>query len=186
MSEQCPRDWTEDFAHENGQYQSICCKCGWRFTGHKRRVICKTCGDSPDPAASKDHDWARSTPEPQRDDERSEAARRDELVRRYACFTMDDGVYEHPQGEHVAYADYEKLRARITTDAATIAAQDERIRELERVNDSIHKLIDDKESALFADNAKLREVVAAADAMWDYGNQPSEQYKAARAKLDQP
>jgi len=81
MSEQCPRDWTEDFAHENGQYQSICCKCGWRFTGHKRRVICKTCGDSPDPtpapdaAASKDHDWARSespdptpAPEPQRDD----------------------------------------------------------------------------------------------------------------------
>lgn len=30
-------------------------------------------------------------------------------VRRFACFTMEDGVYESASGEHVAYADYESL-----------------------------------------------------------------------------
>ena len=42
-SEGGTRDWTEDFAHENGQYQCKCLRCGEFFTGHKRRVICKAC-----------------------------------------------------------------------------------------------------------------------------------------------
>ena len=36
-------DWTEDFAHENGNYSCLCCRCGQAFVGHKRRVICKAC-----------------------------------------------------------------------------------------------------------------------------------------------
>jgi len=38
-----PRDWAEDFAHENGQYACICCECKQQFIGHKRRVVCKAC-----------------------------------------------------------------------------------------------------------------------------------------------
>lgn len=37
------RNWTEDFSHENGNYECICCECGHRFMGHKRRVICREC-----------------------------------------------------------------------------------------------------------------------------------------------
>ncbi len=35
------RDWFEDFSHENGNYHNTCCVCKERFTGHKRRVICR-------------------------------------------------------------------------------------------------------------------------------------------------
>lgn len=38
-----PSDWPEDFPHENGIYNCICCFCQGEFTGHKRRVCCKTC-----------------------------------------------------------------------------------------------------------------------------------------------
>jgi transcriptional regulator with XRE-family HTH domain len=38
------RDWQEDFAHENGNYQSRCRNCGELFNGHKRRILCKICG----------------------------------------------------------------------------------------------------------------------------------------------
>lgn len=37
------RHWTEDFPHENGQYQCRCVDCGQMFIGHKRRVVCKAC-----------------------------------------------------------------------------------------------------------------------------------------------
>jgi len=37
------RDWTEDAAHENGNYQCLCSTCGNTFIGHKRRVTCKAC-----------------------------------------------------------------------------------------------------------------------------------------------
>jgi hypothetical protein len=37
------KDWKEDFQHENGNYECICCSCGDRFFGHKRRVQCKQC-----------------------------------------------------------------------------------------------------------------------------------------------
>lgn len=37
------RDWPEDFLHENGNYQNLCCECGKLFFGHKRRVVCRSC-----------------------------------------------------------------------------------------------------------------------------------------------
>lgn len=47
-TKQPERDWTEDFGHENGNYQCICGDCGETFIGHKRRVTCKKCA-SPQP-----------------------------------------------------------------------------------------------------------------------------------------
>jgi hypothetical protein len=41
------RNWTEDFAHENGQYLHFCSRCGWEFVGHKRRIVCKVCAEAP-------------------------------------------------------------------------------------------------------------------------------------------
>jgi hypothetical protein len=38
-----PRDWQEDFSHENGNYNNDCMVCGEVFRGHKRRVVCKVC-----------------------------------------------------------------------------------------------------------------------------------------------
>ncbi len=38
-----PMDWVEDFDHENGCYQCKCDRCGGTFTGHKRRVVCRSC-----------------------------------------------------------------------------------------------------------------------------------------------
>jgi hypothetical protein len=37
------RNWTEDFEHENGNYQCRCIECKNMFIGHKRRVVCKVC-----------------------------------------------------------------------------------------------------------------------------------------------
>lgn len=38
-----PKNWPEDFPHENGNYHCHCCICGSYFIGHKRRVVCKEC-----------------------------------------------------------------------------------------------------------------------------------------------
>jgi len=38
-----PRDWPEDYPHDNGQYLNTCCGCNHIFTGHKRRNECKIC-----------------------------------------------------------------------------------------------------------------------------------------------
>jgi len=38
-----PRDWAEDFPHENGLYDCLCHGCGGKFLGHKRRPMCKEC-----------------------------------------------------------------------------------------------------------------------------------------------
>jgi len=40
------RNWTDDFIHENGNYQNECIKCHNLFMGHKHRVICKACSVS--------------------------------------------------------------------------------------------------------------------------------------------
>ena len=40
-----PKDWPEDFAHENGEYYCRCYVCNETFTGYKRRVICKECAN---------------------------------------------------------------------------------------------------------------------------------------------
>lgn len=42
-----PKDWAEDFSHENGNYQNVCMYCEEVFLGHKRRVICKQCWAQP-------------------------------------------------------------------------------------------------------------------------------------------
>ncbi len=40
-----PRDWVEDFSHENGNYVCQCCMCEKTFLGHKRRVVCQLCSE---------------------------------------------------------------------------------------------------------------------------------------------
>lgn len=40
-----PRNWTEDFEHENGCYENQCIKCDQFFFGYKRRVVCKECSN---------------------------------------------------------------------------------------------------------------------------------------------
>jgi len=49
MPEHSERDWTEDFPHENGNYTNKCSNCGEYFFGHKRRPLCKLCGDEQHP-----------------------------------------------------------------------------------------------------------------------------------------
>ncbi len=39
------RDWTEDFPHENGNYNCKCLMCGEMFIGHKRRFTCRVCAE---------------------------------------------------------------------------------------------------------------------------------------------
>ncbi len=41
-----PKNWTEDFSHENGNYICTCCYCGGQFLGHKRRVVCNVCHEA--------------------------------------------------------------------------------------------------------------------------------------------
>ena len=39
------RDFPEDAVQDpdNGAYRNTCYRCGWSFTGNKRRVFCKDC-----------------------------------------------------------------------------------------------------------------------------------------------
>ena len=39
-------DWTDDFSHENGNYENRCVRCDSTFYGHKRRLVCKKCYES--------------------------------------------------------------------------------------------------------------------------------------------
>jgi hypothetical protein len=41
-----PKNWIEDYPHENGNYVNKCIQCGEFFLGHKRRVICRECQTS--------------------------------------------------------------------------------------------------------------------------------------------
>jgi len=43
-----PRNWTEDYKYENGNYLCKCCQCDEYFYGHKRRPLCKECSDKYD------------------------------------------------------------------------------------------------------------------------------------------
>ena len=38
-----PKNWTEDYELENGNYTNYCCMCNQYFYGYKRRVVCKEC-----------------------------------------------------------------------------------------------------------------------------------------------
>lgn len=40
-----PRNWTEDYPHENGNYICFCKTCNNTFIGHKRRILCKECDE---------------------------------------------------------------------------------------------------------------------------------------------
>lgn len=40
------KDWTEDFEHENGNYQCLCISCQSYFLGYKRRNTCKECAST--------------------------------------------------------------------------------------------------------------------------------------------
>ena len=42
-----PRNWPEDFEHENGMYYCRCVHCKEQFIGYKRRVVCKECDSKP-------------------------------------------------------------------------------------------------------------------------------------------
>jgi hypothetical protein len=42
------RSWSEDAQGENGVYHNTCVHCLRGFTGHKRRVICKSCSQISD------------------------------------------------------------------------------------------------------------------------------------------
>ena len=40
-----PKNWTEDYKHENGNYMCKCSKCEEYFIGYKRRTICRECAN---------------------------------------------------------------------------------------------------------------------------------------------
>ena len=99
----------------------------------------------------------------------------DALVRRFACFTMEDGVYESATGEHVAYADYAKLRATIEQQARELAglrsfragvldALEIEHNDTDTVVAEINAIHLNAERAEY-DFAAARECIAAADAM---------------------
>jgi len=67
------RDWTEDAAHENGQYQNQCVTCKELFIGHKRRHVCKKCADEATAW------WASLTPE----QHAIETAKKEEAIREW-------------------------------------------------------------------------------------------------------
>ena len=46
-TEESGRNWTEDFTHENGNYNNTCMYCDKNFIGHKRRIVCKLCDIQP-------------------------------------------------------------------------------------------------------------------------------------------
>ena len=37
------KNWPDDYAHENGNYQNRCVYCGGLFFGFKQRVVCRLC-----------------------------------------------------------------------------------------------------------------------------------------------
>ena len=51
--------------------------------------------------------------------------------RRFACFTIEDGVYESATGEHVAYSDYERLAQSLD---ALLAALHRLLKAIEEIN----------------------------------------------------
>lgn len=55
-------DWPEDFSHENGNYFCLCAVCKKQFTGHKRRVVCKLCTNTPEPKAPVDDNGPKGCP----------------------------------------------------------------------------------------------------------------------------
>lgn len=108
-------------------------------------------------------DWDDAQPAPAEDDA---------PVRRFACFTQEDGVYESKTGEHVLYSDYANLAARLA------ALRDENARVLAANLDVLawQRQAEADMGELRAALAEAQRVIAAADAMraeyiasWDDG-----------------
>ena len=60
------RNWTEDYASDNGKYIHVCGDCGLGFVGHKRRPNqCRKC------AAIAKAEWDALTPEEQDEKEKA-------------------------------------------------------------------------------------------------------------------
>ena len=51
-----PKNWTEDYQHENGKYICHCVKCDEYFFGYKRRVVCKECATLSHPTLPSDEE----------------------------------------------------------------------------------------------------------------------------------
>jgi len=49
-----PKNWTEDYQHENGKYICHCVICDEYFFGYKRRVVCKECATLSHPTLPSD------------------------------------------------------------------------------------------------------------------------------------
>lgn len=81
-----PRDWVDDFPHENGSYQRECIPCKQTFYGHKRRHICKQCYDE---AKAK---WDAMSPE-----EQEEAARKRDQEINEALQRLKRNDHDHPE-----------------------------------------------------------------------------------------
>ena len=64
LASQPSKNWDEDAAHENGNYQCLCARCNSVFMGHKRRVVCKQCahGSERDKALEEIAQWAKAYP----------------------------------------------------------------------------------------------------------------------------
>lgn len=65
-------------------------------------------------------------------------------ARRFACFTQEDGVYESPIGEHVAYSDYAALRAENERQAREISDMSV---DIEKYRNEIAKLKSERDAA---------------------------------------
>ena len=40
------RTWQEDIDNDVDHYMCLCVSCGQQFTGHKRRMTCRLCGEA--------------------------------------------------------------------------------------------------------------------------------------------
>lgn len=49
-----PKNWTEDYDKENGNYTCACSICKELFYGYKRRVVCRECSDKFEPPQTPD------------------------------------------------------------------------------------------------------------------------------------
>lgn len=58
-----PKNWTEDYQHENGKYICHCVICDEYFFGYKRRVVCKECATLSHPTLPSDEEIKRKATE---------------------------------------------------------------------------------------------------------------------------
>jgi hypothetical protein len=101
-----PEDWSEDFAHEKGNYMCCCATCGKQFFGYKRRVTCRVCAQ-PEPVAGAAHvtdavrdvlaERQRQISEEGWTPEHDDAYQAGDLANAAACYAMTDPVLDTDQ-----------------------------------------------------------------------------------------